>query len=58
MLPEWKTIDQKVEQKQELSALEQFIYANEPAGLEDEIMFRTQLEAVLLEAQDINKHQR
>jgi hypothetical protein len=45
-LPNWQEIHEKDDS--ERSALEKFIYGNEPAG-EDENLFRTMLEDVLRE---------
>lgn len=49
-LPRWEEIEYKKKQGGELSALEKFIYENEPAGSAEETQFRNGLGEVLLEA--------
>lgn len=53
-LPPWTECDRKHKSVRKLSALEQFILDNEPAGL-DEDKFREQLAAVIAEAYDAGK---
>ena len=48
-LPDWMDIREKITNGKEVTALEKFIYDNEPAGNDDENKFRTELEAVLYE---------
>ncbi len=43
----WIAINNKREMGQDLTALEQFIFNNEPAGEEDEKLFRRQLSLAL-----------
>ena len=46
-LPDFMDIVAKVEKKEELTPLEQFIYENEPAGDSDEVEFRCGLENLI-----------
>jgi len=48
-IPDWMEASEKNDRNESLTALEQFIYDNEPAGPSEE-RFRTQLAAVIEEA--------
>lgn len=47
VVPEWADVATKKDQGLELSALETFVYDNEPTGKEDEALFRRQLQALV-----------
>lgn len=54
-LPMWKDVQQKADEDQPLSALDQFIYDWEPVGTEDEVDFRMGLLGVVQEAQGTHR---
>lgn len=51
-LPEWGEVHDKLDEGKDLTAIEQIVFDNEPAGLEQTDCFREQLQAALQEAFD------
>lgn len=49
-LPEWGEVHDKLDEGEELTAIERIVFDNEPAGLDQTHDFRDQLQAALQEA--------
>lgn len=53
-LPEWRDCSIKIDNKEEMSALEFFVYDNEPAGIDKAKTFRENLSKVITEVFDVS----